>query len=102
MPSSALRGRTLAVATGASLLLALGGVGGAVASHKVGGQDIQDRSIGSVDLKKKAVTTKKIKSNTVRRNPVRNGTLASVALPGTRLAWSDSVAGQVGATGATG
>ena len=52
---SILNNRIAAVAIGATTLIALGGVGGAVAGSQITGQDIKNQSVEKVDLGAKSV-----------------------------------------------
>ncbi len=72
---SALRSRTTAVLSGALLLVAVGGVGGAVAAGQIGSRDIRDHSIRQVDLAKDAVSARQLKKGAVRSVDVKDGTV---------------------------
>ena len=52
--------RTGAVVAGTTVLLALGGIGGAVAANTVGSKDIRDGAVHTVDLHNQAVTGAKL------------------------------------------
>ncbi|MFC4784820.1 hypothetical protein ACT8ZV_10110 [Nocardioides sp. MAHUQ-72] len=52
--------RTTAVVAGASILVALGGVGGAVAANTVGSADIRNGAVHTVDIHDNAVTNAKL------------------------------------------
>lgn len=69
----AFRSRTTAVLSGAILLVALGGVGGAVAAGQIGSADIRDHSVRQVDLAKNSVTAKQVKKNAVRSGELKDG-----------------------------
>ena len=84
--------RTVAVLGGATALLLLGGVGGAVAAGQISGQQIKDHTITAKDLKKSAVRSIAIKNGNVKAQDLAAGVLAGITGP----------AGATGATGATG
>ena len=52
--------RTGAVVAGATVLLTLGGIGGAVAANTIGSKDIRDGAVHTVDLHNQAVTGAKL------------------------------------------
>lgn len=72
-PTPALRSRTTAVVSGAILLVALGGVGGAVAAGQIGSSGIKDHSVRQVDLAKNSVTARQVATNAVRSAELKNG-----------------------------
>ena len=63
---AALRSRTAAVVSGAVLLVAVGGVGGAVAAGQIGSRDIRDHSIRLDDLAKSSVSSRQLKNAGVK------------------------------------
>lgn len=71
--SRLFRGRVTSVAIGATLLVSLGGVGGAVAAGQLGSKDIKDHSVRTVDLAKRAVGAKQLKKAAVRSRQLKNG-----------------------------
>ena len=81
--------RTVAVLGGATALLLLGGVGGAVAAGQISGQQIKDHTITAKDLKKSSVRSIAIKNGNVKAQDLAAGVLAGIT-------------GPTGATGATG
>ncbi len=54
------RSRTVAVIGGATVLITVGGVGGAVAAGQIGSSDIRDGGVHSVDIHHQAVTSSKL------------------------------------------
>ena len=80
--------RTVAVLGGATALLLLGGVGGAVAAGQISGKQIKDHTITSKDLKKSSVRSIAIKNGNVKAQDLAAGVLAGIT-------------GPTGATGAT-
>jgi hypothetical protein len=60
MWSKLSRSRTGAVIVGATVLVTLGGVGGAVAANTVGSSDIRDGAVHTVDIHDHAVTSAKL------------------------------------------
>ncbi|GAA1479056.1 hypothetical protein GCM10009623_35020 [Nocardioides aestuarii] len=72
-PTAALRSRTTAVLSGALLLVAVGGVGGAVAAGQIGSRDIEDHSIRQVDLARDSVTARQVAKGAVRSSELKDG-----------------------------
>ena len=58
--SNFARGRTAAVVAGATVLVTLGGVGGAVAAGTIGSADIRDGGVHGVDIHDHAVSSNKL------------------------------------------
>ncbi len=71
--SRLFRGRVTSVAIGVTLLVALGGVGGAVAAGQIGSKGIKDHSVRTVDLAKKSVGAKQLKKFAVRSRHLKDG-----------------------------
>jgi hypothetical protein len=72
--------RTLAVAAGVAVLVAMGGVGGAVASNTIGSNDIRDGAVHSVDIHNGGVQKEDIAKDAVGASEIINGSVAERAL----------------------
>ena len=98
-----LRSRTTSVIAGASLLVALGGVGGAVAANQIGSRDIKDGGVHAVDLSKNSVKAAKIRKGAVRSSDIKNGNVAPKDLSrSVRDLIATAVTGPAGPAGETG
>ena len=94
------RSRTVAVVSGAAVLVTLGGVGGAAASRLITSADIKDQTIQSVDIAAGGVGTSEIRDDNVGMHdltPWVRSQVAKAGTPGPR-----GPRGATGATGATG
>ena len=101
--SRLFRGRVTSVALGATLLVALGGVGGAVAAGQIGSTGIKDHSIRTVDLSKNAVGAKQLKKAAVRSRQLQDGGVRSADLSAeVRELIATAVTGPAGPAGDTG
>jgi hypothetical protein len=101
--SRLFRGRVTSVAIGVTLLVALGGVGGAVAAGQIGSKDIKDHSVRTVDLAKKSVGSKQLKKSAVRTKQLKDGGVRAADLSGeVRELIATAVTGPAGPAGETG
>jgi hypothetical protein len=93
-----VRSRVAAVTAGAGLLVAMGGVGGAVASNLVGSHQIRNNSIRSIDVHNGTLGLKDMNGYTVkhildngRRGPRGpEGPAGAPGTPGTQLDYVES------------
>jgi hypothetical protein len=98
-----LRTRTVAVASGAVLLVSLGGVGGAVAAGQLGSRDIRDHSLRAVDLAKSSVTAKQVKKAAIASGDLKDAGVRPRDLSAAvRLLIDTAVTGPAGPTGPEG
>ena len=101
--SRLFRARVTSVALGATLLVAMGGVGGAVAAGQIGSTGIKDHSVRTVDLSKNAVGAKQLKKAAVRSRQLQNGGVRSADLSAeVRELIATAVTGPAGPAGDTG
>ncbi|HET6624959.1 MAG TPA: hypothetical protein VFG63_01085 [Nocardioidaceae bacterium] len=101
--ASLFKSRVGAVAVGTTVLLTLGGVGGAVAGNMVGSADIRNGSVKKIDLGRNAVGTIEIKNGTVRAMDLSDGVRSQLSQRGaTGPAGADGAAGVDGAVGPAG